>query len=376
MPNEKITGNPAEKPAEKVSENGAEKPAGRRDGRRGRPQGGPQNRSQRDKQQDSPQNKPQAETQSRPDRQAQERPGGEHRGARQSASRGGRSGERQNLRTTDRRSGSSGRSGSSRPVDGTAVGKPAFNWTWRDYALQLSVVIIGIVVTFAGSGLIERAGAEGAAKIAAIMGMEAPSGDKMVAHVLCNGGCNAKDNFEYRGVEDCLAATKVCGGDAKACRYGCFGFGSCVKACKFDAIHVIDGVAVVDKEKCTNCGACRAACPHHLIVEVPYKQKVFVNCSNKDKGPAVTKVCANSCIACGMCERTCKFDAIHVIDNVAVIDYSKCKNCTMCAKACPRNAIEPIPTAEEKEKFKAAQKAAAEKKASAAKAAAEAPKAE
>ena len=68
------------------------------------------------------------------------------------------------------------------------------------------------------------AGPENAAKIAAIMGMEAPSGDKMVAHVLCNGGCNAKDNFEYRGVHDCLAATKVCGGDAKACRYGCFGF--------------------------------------------------------------------------------------------------------------------------------------------------------
>ena len=64
------------------------------------------------------------------------------------------------------------------------------------------------------------AGPENAAKIAAIMGMEAPSGDKMVAHVLCNGGCNAKDNFEYRGVKDCLAATKVCGGDAKACRYG------------------------------------------------------------------------------------------------------------------------------------------------------------
>ena len=179
------------------------------------------------------------------------------------------------------------------------------------------------------------AGAEGAAKIAAIMGMEAPSGDKMVAHVLCNGGCNAVNNFEYRGVKDCLAATKVCGGDAKACKYGCFGFGSCVTACKFDAIHVVNGVAVVDKEKCTNCGACRAACPHHLIVEVPYKQKVFVNCSNKDKGPAVTKVCANSCIACGMCERTCKFDAIHVENNVAVIDYSKCKNCTMCAKACP-----------------------------------------
>ena len=224
------------------------------------------------------------------------------------------------------------------------------------------------------------AGAEGAAKIAEILGMEAPSGDKMVAHVMCNGGCNAQKNFEYRGVTDCIAATKVCGGDALACSFGCFGFGSCAAACKFDAIHVVDGVAVVDKEKCTNCGACREACPRKLIREVPYKQKVFVDCSNKNKGPAVTKVCAASCIACGMCERTCKFDAIHVVDNVAVIDYSKCKNCTMCAKACPRNAIEPIPTAEEKEKFKAAQKAAAEKAAAAKKAAEEAanqaPKAE
>ena len=170
------------------------------------------------------------------------------------------------------------------------------------------------------------AGPENAAKIAAIMGMEAPSGEKMVAHVLCNGGNNATKNFEYRGVKDCLAATKVCGGDALGCKYGCFGFGSCVAACKFDAIHIGDnGAAVVDKEKCTNCGACREACPRKLIVEVPYAKKVFVNCSNKDKGPAVTKVCAVSCIGCGMCERTCKFDAIHVVNNVAVIDYDKCK---------------------------------------------------
>ena len=217
------------------------------------------------------------------------------------------------------------------------------------------------------------AGPENAAKIAAILGMEAPSGEKMVAHVLCNGGTNAKKNFEYRGVSDCLAATKVCGGSVLDCKYGCLGFGSCVAACQFDAIHIGEnGAAVVDKDACTNCGACREACPRKLIVEVPYKQKVFVNCSNKDKGAAAAKVCTASCIGCGLCERTCKFDAIHVVNNVAVIDYAKCKNCTMCAKACPKNAIEPIPTAEEKEKFKAAQKAAAERKAAAAKAAAEA----
>ena len=215
------------------------------------------------------------------------------------------------------------------------------------------------------------AGADGAAKIAAIMGVEAGSGEKMIAHVICNGGDDCVKNFDYVGTPSCLAATKVAGGPT-ACQFGCLGFGECVKACQFDAIHInAKGVAEVDKDKCTNCGACREACPRRIIVEVPYKQKVFVNCNNKDKGPAVTKVCANSCIACGMCERICKFDAIHVVNNVAVIDYSKCKNCTMCAKACPRNAIEPIPTPEEKEKFKAAQKAAAER----AKQAAEAKKA-
>ena len=46
--------------------------------------------------------------------------------------------------------------------------------------------------------------------------MAAPSGEKMVAHVLCNGGVNAVKNFEYRGVNDCLAATKVLAGDALA----------------------------------------------------------------------------------------------------------------------------------------------------------------
>ena len=183
------------------------------------------------------------------------------------------------------------------------------------------------------------AGAEGAAKIAAIMGMEAPSGDKMVAHVLCNGGEASVKNFEYVGLHDCVAATKVAGGPT-ACSFGCMGFGTCVAACQFDAIHInAQGVAEVDKEKCTNCGACRAACPHHLIVEVPYKQKVFVNCSNKDKGAVANKLCTTSCIACGMCERTCKFDAIHVVDGVARIDYDKCKGCGMCAQKCPKHII-------------------------------------
>ena len=70
-----------------------------------------------------------------------------------------------------------------------------------------------------------------------------------------------KYSTTYHGIDDCAKASVVPGGGAKACSYGCTGFGSCVKACQFDAIHVVDGVAVVDKEKCVACGACVAACP-------------------------------------------------------------------------------------------------------------------
>ena len=135
----------------------------------------------------------------------------------------------------------------------------------------------------------------------------------------------------------------------------------------------MDGVAKVDTEKCVACGKCVAACPKKLIDLVPESKKVHVNCVNKDKGPEVMKVCASGCIGCKMCEKTCKFDAIHVIDGVAKIDYDKCKNCKMCAKACPKGCIEPVPTEEEKAKFKemqAKQAAAAKAKAEAAKAAA------
>ena len=217
------------------------------------------------------------------------------------------------------------------------------------------------------------AGAEGAAKIAAIMGMEAPTGEKMVAHVLCNGGTNAVKNFEYRGVNDCLAATKVLAGDALACKYGCLGFGSCVSACQFGAMSIgPNGAAIVDPEKCTNCGACMKACPRGLITSVPVSKKVHVACANLDKGKAAMSVCGNSCIGCGLCEKECKKDAIHVVNGVAVIDYDKCVGCKLCTKVCPRDAILPKATAEEKEKYKAIKKAQAEKAAAAKKAAEEA----
>ena len=216
------------------------------------------------------------------------------------------------------------------------------------------------------------AGAENAAAIAEIMGMAAPTGERQVAFVRCNGGTNAKKRSEYVGVKDCISATKVAAGPLE-CDFGCLGFGSCVAACQFGAMSIgPNGAAVVDPEKCTNCGACMKACPRHLITAVPASKKVHVACANLNKGKAAMSVCSNSCIGCGLCEKECKKDAVHVVGGVAVIDYDKCVGCKLCTKVCPRDAILPIATAEEKEKYKAIKKAQAEKAAAAKKAAEEA----
>ena len=49
------------------------------------------------------------------------------------------------------------------------------------------------------------------------------------------------------------------------------------------------------------------------------------------------------CIGCRKCEKICKFDAVKVEDNKAVIDPQKCKNCGMCVRECPTGAIVKLP---------------------------------
>lgn len=176
--------------------------------------------------------------------------------------------------------------------------------------------------------------------IAAIMGVEAESGNRQVAFVHCKGDCNkAKTDYEYFGVKDCSMVGFVPGGGPKSCNYGCLGYGNCVKACPFDAIHIVDGVAVVDKEACKACGKCVAACPKNLISLVPYDAKHIVACSSKDKGPVAMKACDVACIGCGLCKKNCPNDAITVVDFHAVIDQEKCTKCGKCAEVCPKKCI-------------------------------------
>ena len=183
-------------------------------------------------------------------------------------------------------------------------------------------------------------GAPVAAKVGEIMGVAAGAQVHEVAFVKCAGTCqNANADYEYYGVEDCSMMAFVPNGGPKKCNFGCLGFGECVKACPFDAIHIKNGVAVVDKEQCKACGKCIAKCPHHLIELAPYDQKTFVGCSSHAKGKAVTTACELGCIGCKKCEKTCPNGAITVTDFCAHIDYEKCTNCGACKEACPRHVI-------------------------------------
>ena len=184
-------------------------------------------------------------------------------------------------------------------------------------------------------------GASTAEKIGAIMGVAGGTTEKKVAFVKCKGTCDkTKVQYNYYGVDDCKKVSVVPGAGEKACTYGCMGYGSCVKACAFDAIHVVDGVAVVDKEKCVACGKCVSSCPNHLIELVPYKAEHLVQCSSHDKGKDVKSVCESGCIGCTLCTKQCEFDAIHMENNLAVIDYEKCTNCGKCAEKCPVKVIQ------------------------------------
>ena len=176
-------------------------------------------------------------------------------------------------------------------------------------------------------------------KIANILGLALEKQNKKIATLHCNGGLRVKDKYLYNGVNDCVAANLVLGGQ-KSCVFACLGFGTCVKACPFGALNMsTEALPVVDKIKCRSCNKCVLVCPKKLFSLVSVTNTVYVACSSHDLGKDVKSVCSVGCIACKVCEKTCKFDAIHVVDNLAVIDYHKCTSCQECVRVCPAKTI-------------------------------------
>ena len=182
-------------------------------------------------------------------------------------------------------------------------------------------------------------GTENIARIAAILGKEAIDQDPQCAYVQCAGTCEAtKAKAQYVGISDCRAAV-LSGLSFMSCEYGCLGLGSCVKVCPQGAISIKDGIAVVNPRLCVGCGLCAKTCPKGIIGMHDRTTKVAVRCSNKNKGPAVKKVCSAGCIGCGICAKQCEQGAITVENNLSRVDPEKCVGCGKCVEKCPTKSI-------------------------------------
>ncbi|MFT9055078.1 MAG: 4Fe-4S dicluster domain-containing protein [Ethanoligenens sp.] len=94
-----------------------------------------------------------------------------------------------------------------------------------------------------------------------------------------------------------------------ACR-GCLAH-KCHAACPFDAISYDKHKAVIDPEKCKECGRCMKACPYHAIIE--HQRPCVAGCAAK---------------------------AISIDDQKkAMIDYDRCTSCGTCVAQCPFGAM-------------------------------------
>jgi len=175
----------------------------------------------------------------------------------------------------------------------------------------------GVATSLCGPG-----GLSCAQKLAEIMGVEVSETSPYRAVVHCAAREDQRlQRMEYHGEQTCAGANLV--PYVQGCTYGCLGLGDCVRACKYDAIHVIRGLATVDYDNCAGCGACVRACPRNIITMVPFKsdRMLVVACSNQDFSRDVKVVCEAGCLGCKVC--THNNDLIDVDGHLPRIDYDK-----------------------------------------------------
>jgi [FeFe] hydrogenase (group B1/B3) len=93
----------------------------------------------------------------------------------------------------------------------------------------------------------------------------------------------------------------------------------CVTNCGKKAVEIKNGRAVIDSQKCVNCGLCMQNCPYHAIIKIPVpcEESCPVGAISKDESGR-EKIDYHKCIFCGNCMRECPFGAM--MDKSQLVD--------------------------------------------------------
>lgn len=111
----------------------------------------------------------------------------------------------------------------------------------------------------------------------------------------------------------------------------CISCGICVEVCQEDAIMLHRGDISVDLDKCILCENCAVHCPVDAIPKsTMYKNEI------KDGFNFIEQ---QLCMHCGLCHKTCSYDAIDEIDGQFIVNEEKCTYCGACKNACPARAF-------------------------------------
>lgn len=178
-------------------------------------------------------------------------------------------------------------------------------------------------------------------QIANYLGVNAGAEEKRVARLACAGGANvARNHAKYAGMETCRGAALI-GGGGKGCSWGCLGLGDCERVCDFNAIHMdAHSLPVVSEANCTACGDCVEVCPKQLFSIHVVSHRLWVACKNLQNGEAAEANCEVACTACGRCAADAPPALIQIVNNLAVVDYSRNSVANQTPiQRCPTGAI-------------------------------------